>query len=141
MKQTRSETMNIYFKENSDLGDCDCCNDEETTVCDHNGETLCRRCLTTTIINETVDEIREAAEEMDYSVREHQAGTGTIYMTCQIYDDDNEDEVIEVTVRVANHSECYVPDDGERKLLVSPDELTAAQAIERLRKPKNIERY
>lgn len=82
----------------------------------------------------TADKIEAAAREFGYSVRQSQAGTGTRYLHLERGD-------YTVTVRIANHAETYEPKRGERKLSVSPDELTAAQAIKALADPAEIAPY
>ena len=82
----------------------------------------------------TSERIEAAARKLGYSVESQHASTGSIYLTCTRpgYD---------VTVRVADHAEAYTPSRNERRLCVSPVEMTADAAIAALADPASIEPY
>lgn len=73
-------------------------------------------------IHKTADRIEAAAERLGYTCpRASYAQTGTIYLYLQ-----HDNFVEEITVRVADHGECYCSED----ISVDPDGLTVDQAVE-----------
>lgn len=76
--------------------------------------------------------IQAVAERMGYSVDWHRAETGTDYLYLTM------DDQAPVTVRIADHSECYLPSRPERRIDVSPDGVTATRAIMMLAEPDSI---
>ncbi len=75
--------------------------------------------------------IQAAAERMGYSVDWHRADTGTDYLYCKL-------DGTQVTVRIADHGECYLPTRPERRINVAPDGVTATRAICMLAAPDSI---
>lgn len=65
------------------------------------------------------DVIKRAAERLGYGVHASYAATGTVYLTCEPDDGDL------ITVRVADHGECYC---GET-ISVDPDGCSKEQAV------------
>ena len=83
--------------------------------------------------------LEEGAAALGYSSRVTTASTGTRYYTfSKELDDDN---VVEVTVRVGDHGEVYTPQHGERRISVDPYGLNAAQALSLLKDPTAIPEY
>lgn len=86
-------------------------------------------------LSSAIDRIKKAARKHKYSVRTHFAGTGSTYLHC-------DRDGLTVTVRVADHMECYPPIRGERQICVSRYEATATQAISLLKEgPEAIAPY
>jgi len=83
-------------------------------------------------ISRDASRIDAAAQRTGYHVENHRAGTGTFYLTLTAEDG----EV--VTVRVADHGECYLPDRPERRIDVSPAGVSLATAIAMLSEPQSI---
>ncbi len=81
----------------------------------------------------TTEKIIKAANRLGYIVlSSHRAETGTVYIELTR-------DGIDVTVRVADHAEAYAPRRPHRKLCVSPQEMSAADAIAALADPASIE--
>jgi len=76
--------------------------------------------------------IENAARKLGYVVRVRDARESrSIYLTC-------EREDVALIVRVSDHAECYPPSRGARQVSVSPEELTATQAIAALKDPFSV---
>lgn len=75
--------------------------------------------------------ITAEAEKLGYDVEEHHASTGSVYLRLWRGG-------VSVTVRVADHSECYPPPRGQRRIDVSPAGVTATRAVELLSRPEDI---
>ncbi len=85
-------------------------------------------------IYKTSDRIEKAAVKMGYDVDTSYATTGSQYL--QLTRDDIK---FQINVRVADHAECYLPRTRAiRQVCVSPEELTATQAIDLLTRPDDI---
>jgi len=83
----------------------------------------------------TAERIERAARKLGYTVDgRHYAETGSIYLN--LY---HSGKGIGITVRIADHGELYLPKQPERRLDVSPEGITIAEAIERLGHPEDIE--
>lgn len=68
------------------------------------------------------------------------ASTGSVY----IYVGSRDRDCADAVVRVSDHGECYPPQNGERRIDVSPDGITAKAAVKMLLAeefPKNIPVY
>lgn len=50
-----------------------------------------------------LEQITKAAHKLGYQTDYHRAGTGTIYLTCILMNDDNS----ETTIRIADHGDAY----------------------------------
>lgn len=83
--------------------------------------------------------LEEGAAALGYSGRLYTASTGTRYYTFSKETED--DNLVEVVVRVGDHGEVYTPQDGERQISVDPYGLSAAQALRLLEDPVSIPKY
>jgi len=84
---------------------------------------------------QTAERIEKAARRLGYMINNYQhAQTGSIYLN--LY---HSKSGLSVTVRIADHGELYLPQKPERRLDVSPEGITAAEAIEKLKHPEDIE--
>jgi len=82
------------------------------------------------------DKIIKRAEAIGYMVDEYWAKTGTRYLECKYYFDDNVDkDIVTVKIRVADHGECYCSED----ISVDPNGCTVDQAIRLLAKRAGID--
>lgn len=87
-------------------------------------------------IFDTAEQISHAAEAMGYSIRQHVAETGSVYLDCAR--DRADGGIDELTVRVSTHGECYPPAAGVRQISVDPDGMTVDQAVDCLRDPARV---
>ena len=81
-----------------------------------------------------VEKIRRAAEKRGYKVTASHAATGSDYLTCEL-------GAITLTIRVANHSECYPPSRGSRQISFAPGEATYRDILDALDAPETVEKY
>ena len=75
---------------------------------------------------QAAERVARKAQRLGWSVRRDVAGDGsTVYLLCEREQDD---DLIGLTIRVADHAECCPPRPGERTIFVRPQEYEAGYA-------------